>query len=206
MQLLFKVAEILKRNNVINSGISMRQSLFFPHPRPDITNDELKSRLKCFYQAFSHLGLINIDKTVKYCISEILFNSQQSFDNKIFQIESGILQSQMELMTDEPAPISTNSDIELARNWMTKEDVLNSKEYGLVKKYLSPKYINYLTESKEMLPLASLCRSVFRIGLFENVCSKSKTGDLLEGRQKFLRIMKELEIPGFLRNFLNYQY
>ncbi len=206
MDLLVKVAEILKRNNVINSGISMRQSLFFPNPRPDITSDELMSRLKCFYQAFSQLGLVQIDKTVKYCISEILFNSQQPFENKIFQLESGILQSQMELMTDEPAPISTNSDIELARNWMTKDDVLNSKEYKLVKKYLSPKYINYLTESKEMLPLECLCRSAFRNGLFENVCNKSKSGDLLDAKAKFVRIMKDLEVPSFLRNFLNYQY
>lgn len=206
MQLLVKVAEILKTNNVINSGISMRQALFFPHPRPDITQDELKSRLKYFYQAFSRLGLIHIDKTVKYCISEILFNSQQPFENKIFQIESGILQSQMELMIDEPAPISTNSDIELARNWMTKEDVLSSKEYKLVKKYLSPKFINYLTESKEMLPLERLCRSAFRSGLFENLCRKSRTEDLLEAKLKFRKIMKELTVPAFLRNFLNYQY
>lgn len=184
----------------------MRQALFFPNPRLDITKDELKSRLKYFYRAFSQLGLIQIDKTVKYCISEILFNSQQSFENKIFQIESGILQSQMELMVDEPAPISTNSDIELARNWMTKEDVLISNEYKLVKKYLSPKYINYLTESREMLPLECLCRSAFRGGLFENICSKSKTGDLLESKEKFLRIMAKLEIPAFLRDFLNYQY
>lgn len=206
MQLLVKVAEILKRNNVINSGISMRQALFFPHPRPDITQHELNSRLKYFYQAFSRLGLIHIDKTVKYCISEILFNSQQPFENKIFQVESGILQSQMELMIDEPTPISTVSEIELARNWMTKEDVLNSREYKLVKKYLSPKYINYLTESREMLPLECLCRSSFRSGLFENLCSKSKTGDLLEVKEKFRQIMKELTIPAFLQNFLNYQY
>ncbi|XP_037043706.1 uncharacterized protein LOC119079742 [Bradysia coprophila] len=206
MRLIIKVAEILKRNNVINSGISMRQNLFFPYPRPDIPKDELKSRLKTFYQAFSGLGLIHIDKTVKYCISEILFNSQQSFENKIFQIEGGILQSQMELMTDEPAPISTNSDIELARNWMTKEDVLNSREYKLVKKYLSPKYINYLTESKEMLPLECLCRSAFRSGLFENVCNKAKSEDMLEAKDNFCRIMQELKIPIFLRNFLNYQY
>lgn len=206
MQLLVRVAEILKRNNVINSGISMRQALFFPNPRSDFTKDELKSRLKYFYRAFSRLGLVHIDKTVKYCISEILFNSQQPFENKIFQIESGILQSQMELMTEEPAPISTNSDIELARNWMTKEDVLNSKEYKLVKKYLSPKYINYLTESKEMLSLECLCRSAFRNGLFENVCNKSSTGDMLEAKEKFRKIMKELQVPGFLRNFLNYQY
>lgn len=184
----------------------MRQALFFPNPRLDITKDELKTRLKYFYRAFSQLGLIQIDKTVKYCISEILFNSQQSFENKIYQIESGILQSQMELMIDEPAPISTNSDIELARNWMTKEDVLNSNEYKLVKKYLSPKYVNYLTESREMLPLECLCRSAFRSGLSENICSKSKTGDLLEAKEKFLKIMKELEIPAFLRDFLNYQY
>lgn len=206
MELLVKVAEILKRNNVINSGISMRQGLFFPHPRSDITKDELKSRLKCFYQAFTRLGLVHIDKTVKYCISEILFNSQQPFENKIFQIESGILQSQMELMIDEPAPISTVSDIELARNWMTKEDLLKSKEYELVKKYLSPKYIIYLTESKEMIPLECLCRSAFRSGLFESVCSKSRTGDLLEAKEEFRRIMKELKVPTFLRNFLNYQY
>lgn len=184
----------------------MRQALFFPHPRADIPPHELKSRLKEFYQAFSRLGLIHIDKTVKYCISEILFNSQQPFENKLYQIESGILQSQMELMIDEPAPISTNSDIELARNWMTKEDVLASKEYGLVKKYLSPKYINYLTESKEMLPLECLCRSAFRRGLFKNLCNKSKSKDLLQDKEKFRRIMKELTIPVFLRNFLNYQY
>lgn len=206
MQLLVKVAEILKRNNVINFGISMRQALFFPNPRPDITKEVLKSRLKYFYQAFSHLGLVHIDKTVKYCISEILFNSQQPFENKIFQIESGILQSQMELMIGEPAPISQNSDLDMARNWMTKDDVLNSKEYKLVKKYLNPKYINYLTESKEMLPLECLCRSAFRRGLFENVCIKSRTGDSLEAKEKFLTIIKEMEIAGFLRNFLNYQY
>lgn len=184
----------------------MRQNLFFPNPHPDIPKDELKSRLKMFYQAFSRLGLIQIDKTVKYCISEILFNSQHSFESKIFQIEGGILQSQMELMIDEPAPISTNSDIELARNWMTKEDVLNSREYKLVKKYLSPKYINYLTESKEMLPLECLCRSAFRSGLIENMFNKSKSEDVLEVKEKFRKIMTELKIPIFLRNFMNYQY
>ncbi|KAJ6646913.1 putative ankyrin repeat protein [Pseudolycoriella hygida] len=205
MNLLIKVAEVLKRNNVINSGISMRQGLFFPNPRVDITKDELKRRLKHFYRAFSRLGLIHIDKTVKYCISEILFNTQQPFETKFFQIDSGILQSQMELMTDEPAPISTVSDIELARNWMTKEDVLISKEYKLIKSYLNPKYINYLTESKEMLPLECLCRSAFRSGLFEKLC-KSNPNNLLEAKVKFQRIMRELKVPIFLRNFLNYQY
>lgn len=203
IDILIKVGEVLKNVDAINCGIGMKQTLFFPKLPVDMTVEELRPRLKKFYEAFNKFGFINIDKAVKFCISEILFSTQQSFENKVFQLRSGILQSQMRLMVEEPTP-STISDIELARHFLTKEDVIESNEYKIIKTYLSPKYINILTQNKEMLPLESLCRSAFRAGLFE--ACKSRTSDILSAKQKFYDIMETLQIPLKLRNYLSYQY
>ncbi|XP_063708448.1 uncharacterized protein LOC134837067 [Culicoides brevitarsis] len=204
IETLIKVAEVLKNVDAINCGIGMKQSLFFPRLPVDMTVDELRPRLKEFYEAFNRFGFISIDKAVKFCISEILFNTQHTFENKIFQLRSGILQSQMRLMVEEPTP-STISDIELARHFLTKEDVLQSKEYRMLKSYLSPKYINILTQNREMLPLESLCRSAFRAGLFEK-CKVRCAGDLTSAKQRFYDIMETLQVPLKLRNYLSYQY
>lgn len=204
IDILIKVAEVLKNVDAINCGIGMKQSLFFPRLPVDMTVEQLRPRLKQFYESFNKYGFISIDKAVKFCISEILFNTQHTFENKVFQLKSGILQSQMRLMVEEPTP-STISDIELARHFLTKEDVLQSKEYKMIKSYLSPKYINILTQNREMLPLESLCRSAFRAGLFE-ACKSRTNGDVTSAKQKFYEVMETLQIPLKLRNYLSYQY
>lgn len=204
IDILIKVTEVLKNVGAINCGIGMKQSLFFPKLPVDMTVEELRPRLKQFYEAFNKFGFISIDKAVKFCISEILFSTQQTFENKVFQLRSGILQSQMRLMVEEPTP-STISDIELARHFLTKEDVLQSNEFKMVKTYLSPKYINILTQNREMLPLESLCRSAFRAGLFE-ACKSRTGGDITSAKQRFYDIMETLQIPLKLRNYLSYQY
>lgn len=204
MDILIKVAEVLKNVDAINCGIGMKQSLFFPRLPVDMTVEELRPRLKQFYEAFNKYGFISIDKAVKFCISEILFNTQHTFENKVFQLKSGILQSQMRLMVEEPTP-STISDIELARHFLTKEDVLQSKEFRMLKSYLSPKYINILTQNRGMLPLESLCRSAFRAGLFE-ACKSRTDGDITSAKHKFYDIMETLQVPLKLRNYLSYQY
>uniref|UniRef100_A0A336M845 CSON012452 protein n=1 Tax=Culicoides sonorensis TaxID=179676 RepID=A0A336M845_CULSO len=201
---LIKVAEILKKVDVISCGIGMKQSLFFPRLPPDMTIEELRPRLKRFYEAFNRLGFINMDKAVKFCISEILFSTQYTFEEKVFQLRSGILQTQMKLMVEEPTP-STISDIELARHFLTKEDVMESIEFKMVKSFLSPKYINIITMGKEMLPIESLCRSAFRNGLFE-ACKSRSNGDITSAKLRFYEIMETLQIPLKLKNYLSYQY
>lgn len=203
LDLVIEVGKILKKENAVSCGISMRQTLFFPNPRVDLTVEYLREKLIQFYIAFNRLGFIDLDKTAKFCISEILFGKQQTFENKIFQLQSGVLQAQMKLMIEEPTP-ATTSTIELDRYFMTKQDLIESREFKMVKTYLSPKYINMINGGKEFQPLGTLCRASFRKGLI-NAC-KNRHSDVLDAKHEFYKIMDSLDIPLKLKNFLTYQY
>lgn len=167
------------------------RKLFFPYPTYDkVADNEMIQRFRDIYKILHRLKIIQRCPNV---FDTILLDTDVSFEQKRFAAQpGGLLQVQMALMRDDPY-------LEYPCG-----EIYGTKEFDLIKDYLSIESFNEVAEGREIASLKRHCREVVRHLIVCSLISK-KLHKVDDFDMVFVDTFDSLPIPQQLIRFLKYQ-